>query len=82
VKDLPYLSLEGIPLLDDPNIQQFIFALLQMMSQMPPGPSQNVSVAAATEREENVDDDGEKEVKEEVKAVKEVKADEKMKMKK
>jgi len=70
-KDPLSLSPGGIPLLDDPNVQNFIFVLLQMMLQMSLGASQNVSVAAAMEREEKVDDDGEKEVEavEEVNAV-------------
>jgi len=47
-KDLSSLSLQGIPLLDNPNVQKFIFVLLQMMLQMSLEASQNVSVAAAT----------------------------------
>ncbi len=74
-KDLPSLSLGGISLpggmqlLDNPNVHNFFFALLQVMSQMSPRASQNVS--DAPKREEKVNDNGEKEVEavEEVDAV-------------
>jgi len=49
----------------------FLALLQMMMSQMSPGHSQNISVAGAPEREEKVDDDGEKQIEavEEVEAV-------------
>jgi len=54
-EDPPSLSPGGIPLPDNPNVQQFFLALLQMMIlQMSLGASQNISVAAATEREEKL----------------------------